>query len=208
MWENNFSKSTIFSPINSSSPVSSLIMLAKRFISEETVIHRYELVAGYVDGHIRIWNECRSVRHDLKKHKNAVTCLANLPDGGFVSGSEDCTVRVWDCNGTNIEILEGHRTSIIYLVVISGKIISGSSDAIFITDINDKSWNKMDFGCAISCLIVNSDRLIAVGTTDNKMYLINDDWTKEPFDSIDDISNDLFKGGWLLSGSNQAVRFF
>lgn len=47
--------------------------------------------------------------------------LAASPDGGFVSGSHDMTLRVWSPEGRSLAELVGH-TAIIYSVAVAGAV--------------------------------------------------------------------------------------
>jgi len=74
----------------------------------------------------------------LVGHTDYVPCLAALPDGRsdggkLVSGSKDCTVRVWDVeNKQAVAVLEGHTATVTCVAVAGGdggtRIVSGSSD--------------------------------------------------------------------------------
>jgi WD40 repeat protein len=63
-------------------------------------------------------------------HTDIITVLALLPDGRrLISGSEDCTLRVWDLeSGKTLQMLEGHKSAISALGVTPDglRVVSGS----------------------------------------------------------------------------------
>jgi WD40 repeat protein len=64
---------------------------------------------------IRVWDVPGAVlRHTLKGHGFAITCLAVTPDGRFaLSGSEDQRLILWDLAlGAAIHTLQGHQNSV------------------------------------------------------------------------------------------------
>jgi len=88
----------------------------------------------------------------LVGHTDHVPCLAALPDGRsdggmLVSGSKDCTVRVWDVgNKKAVAVLEGHTTTVTCVAVAGGgggtRIVSGSLDgSVRVWD--GDSWSLM-----------------------------------------------------------------
>jgi WD40 repeat protein len=66
----------------------------------------------------------------LEGHTGGVFALAVLSEGTLASGSEDCTVRVWDTeSGACLFTLEGHTSYAKCLAVLSdGTLVSGSFD--------------------------------------------------------------------------------
>lgn len=64
-------------------------------------------------------------------HIGAVNCIAALPDGRVVSGSEDSTLRVWDpTTGQCLQTLKGHLRAVKCVAVFSDgkRVVSGSED--------------------------------------------------------------------------------
>ena len=59
-----------------------------------------------------------------------VLCVTVLPDGRVVSGSDDCTLRVWDAaTGQCLYTLEGHNEPVLWGAVLQdGRVVSGSRD--------------------------------------------------------------------------------
>lgn len=88
-------------------------------------------------GGITVWNaQCgiaAGVSHDnFPPHTASVNCLALLPSGLFGSGSDDCTLRIWnpDTGAAVGRPLTGH-TSVVSAVAVSpdgAMIASGSND--------------------------------------------------------------------------------
>ena len=73
----------------------------------------------------------------LTEHKNYVNSLAKLPNGDWVSGSNDMTIKIWDCYSEREKMtLKGHSYGIFSLAVLgNGDIASGSLKEI-------KIWNS------------------------------------------------------------------
>ncbi|MFN7098085.1 MAG: hypothetical protein ACK4PR_11100, partial [Gammaproteobacteria bacterium] len=69
-------------------------------------------------------------------HSTYVTCLALLSDGRVISGSKDCTLKIWNAETSVCEqTLTDHNTSINCLAIMQdGRILSGSDDAIKVWD--------------------------------------------------------------------------
>lgn len=67
----------------------------------------------------------------LMGREGRVTALAVLPDGHFISGSSDKTIKLWDGQGECLTTLTGHTDSVSALAVLpDGRLISGSLDGI------------------------------------------------------------------------------
>jgi WD40 repeat protein len=81
-------------------------------------------VSGSIDKTVRETSD-----HDMQKVLNIrVNTLAMLADGCVISGADDCTVRVWNPENRNCDIvLRGHTQPVISLAY-GRRIISGSYD--------------------------------------------------------------------------------
>jgi phospholipase A-2-activating protein len=93
------------------------------------VLEGGDLISGSGDTTIKRWQGTKCVA-TYKGHTDTVRGLAALPGVGFVSGSHDCSLRVWSLDGTTLAEMHGH-TAIIYSVAAagsSGLIASGSED--------------------------------------------------------------------------------
>ena len=68
---------------------------------------KYVATATYMDKTIRVWNiETGTLIRQFNGHRDAVTSVSFSPNGGrLVSGAYDNTVRVWDMDNDNHEIM-------------------------------------------------------------------------------------------------------
>ena len=66
----------------------------------------------------------------LEGHEDFVCSLAVLEDGRLASGSDDCTIKIWDLAiGACVATLEGHDDAVRSLAVLEGgRLASGSDD--------------------------------------------------------------------------------
>jgi small GTP-binding protein len=119
----------------------------------------------------------------LKGHKEAVTCVAITPDGRrAVSGSDDCTVRVWDLESMKcIAILEEHISYVQGIALTSdGKLaVSGSRDTTV------RVWDLESMKC-VSILKGHFDRVWGVALTPNGELAVSvsDDGTVRVWDLV------------------------
>ena len=74
-----------------------------------------------------IWENDTCVK-TLNGHTHWVNSVVELPDGRIASGSDDKTVRVWDINTGQCEVLTGHTDRVGSLLQVNDVFISGSSD--------------------------------------------------------------------------------
>ena len=104
-------------------------------------------------------------------HSFFINCMLVLPDGRIVSGSSDCSVRVWDpSDGRCLLTLKGHSSWIRCLAVLpDGRIVSGSSDC------SVRVWDPLDGRCLLTlqghsdivrCLAILPDGRIISGSSD------------------------------------------
>merc|ERR1712224_131108 len=106
-----------------------------------------------------------------------VHCLTALPDGTLVSGSADCTMRLWNVNYFQwqcIETLRGHIGSVCAVAVMSGGsvLVSASLDSTL------KVWHNKICVQTISCgthhrhaccLAVASDGILIASYSDGRV---------------------------------------
>ncbi len=77
-------------------------------------------------------------------HENLVRSVCVTHDGKIVSGSWDCTVRVWDIQGKALAICRGHEYWVDSICVMQdGQIVSGSADKTV------RVWDMQDNQLAI-----------------------------------------------------------
>ena len=103
-----------------------------------------KIVSGSDDNTIKVWDIASAggrLLNTLKGHTSSVSSVAVTPDGtkivsgsgGFLSGSGDKTIKVWDiasAGGRLLNTLEGHTGSVSSVAITPDgtKIISGSYD--------------------------------------------------------------------------------
>jgi len=63
----------------------------------------------------------------FKLHSKAVTCICELEDGSFVSGSLDNKMKRWDGSGRVLQIFHGHSKPITGVIELKRDVIMGSS---------------------------------------------------------------------------------
>ncbi|KAJ3281630.1 hypothetical protein HK104_011360 [Borealophlyctis nickersoniae] len=86
------------------------------------------VLTGSADRTIKLWKAGKNT-HTYTGHTDAVRSLALYPGLGFVSCSNDCTVRVWTLAGECVQELSGHTSFVYTLAVLpSGEIASGGED--------------------------------------------------------------------------------
>jgi len=65
----------------------------------------------------------------LRGHEDPVGALAFMPDGKrLVTGSYDKTVRVWDEDGEQLAVFQGHDEAVLTVGCIDGLVVSGAAD--------------------------------------------------------------------------------
>ena len=119
----------------------------------------------------------------LRGHEGLVRSVAISDDGRtVVSGSEDCTVRVWDVESCAAvgEPLLGHKRRV-YSVVISADgrtVVSGSGDyTVRVWDVESASevCDPLVHESAVWCVALSRDeRTIISGCFDSKVWV----WTR------------------------------
>jgi len=97
-----------------------------------------KFISGSWDTTAIIWDVTKQIGIcKLEGHAYAVTVLA-LPNGNYVTGSQDKALNFWDKNGTKIKTIENAHSDIIRDIIISPK-----GDTIFTTsnDEHVKEWS-------------------------------------------------------------------
>jgi WD40 repeat protein len=66
-----------------------------------------DIVSGGDDGRVLLWRNYKTAQHrELGKHKNWVRSVDFSADGYVLSASEDQTIKVWDVNEGNFQLLK------------------------------------------------------------------------------------------------------
>ena len=82
-------------------------------------------------------------KHTWVGHKNRITSMGKLSDGRIVTGSYDCTLKIWNLETYNIDkTLQGHEFYVNCVCVLSDDmIVSGSEDTTI------KIWDPLTGLC-------------------------------------------------------------
>ena len=103
--------------------------------------------------------------HMLKGHRGGVWCIDVLPNGKIVSGSADCTIRIWDPETGNCEKILHHSYRVRCIIILSNEyIITGCSGCIL------RVWNLENDNSAligvhnsiiICCAKISNDTVVS-----------------------------------------------
>jgi WD40 repeat protein len=117
------------------------------------------------------------IKATIQGHSNWIVSVENLSDDKFASGSEDCTINIWDSNDIYkcVKTLDEHVGSV-YALLFDGKdlLISGSFDKTI------KMWNvSNDYECIytikagnqICCLLLLPGGYFASGSWDEEIKI-------------------------------------
>lgn len=146
---------------------------------------RYMGLGGMDLGLFRDPNLTDKTQFDLRTfqsegHRDSITCMAILPDGRVVSGSNDNTLRVWDTiTAQCLQVLEGHLAEINCIAVLSeDQVVSGSNDETL------RVWDASTGQClqvleghlsGINCVAVLPDGRVVSGSADTTLRVWNAD---------------------------------
>lgn len=94
------------------------------------------LVSGASDGRLRIWQfdkqdeEKFVMRQDIEAHTDWVEALCDMSKGRFSSGSRDCTVKIWNAQGSweCLQTIRQHSHWVYALLFERDALISASCD--------------------------------------------------------------------------------
>ncbi len=112
--------------------------------------------------------------HTLSGHTSSVYCMAVLPDGRIISGSNDKTLRVWDAeSGQCLNTLSGHTSYVSCVAVLpDGRIISGSNDEtlrVWDTESGQCLKTLNGYSGPVYCVAVLPDGRIISGSYDKTL---------------------------------------
>lgn len=82
---------------------------------------RFVVASGHEDGVIILWSTQTDdiVAGQLRGHTGRVNDIAfSLKDKRIVTGSSDCTVRIWDCTNQKLVKFDGHPRSVELVICI------------------------------------------------------------------------------------------
>ena len=111
-----------------------------------TVLQDNTLVSASADMTIKLWDVGRGLLGErdigscactatLSGHKSAVRCLSSLANQGFISGADDCTIRVWGNEGKLVKTIQGvHKGAVSALATSDSRNSDGSFCSV--------SWDK------------------------------------------------------------------
>jgi WD40 repeat protein len=110
----------------------------------------------------------------LEWHGGSVWCVAMLLSGEVVSGSADCTLKVWDVKtGKCLETLKGHTGRVWCVAVLpSGEVVSGSYDrTLKVWDANTGKCLKTmeEHGGWVLCVSVFPSGEVVSGSINNTL---------------------------------------
>jgi len=91
------------------------------------------LLSGHSDGKIKVMTlNPIKVNFTLMEHKSDVTCITNINDQSFASGSSDKTIIIWDFNFKPIINLNKQSSKVNAIVYLSNNYLISSSKDNFI----------------------------------------------------------------------------
>jgi WD40 repeat protein/serine/threonine protein kinase len=123
----------------------------------------------------------REFVHTLTGHQGSVNTVAVTSEGRVVSGSGDCTLKVWDLNNGEVVTLRGHSKAVWPVALTrDGRAISGSDDHHIVV------WNLAtglaicssdDQGCWVNAVAVSPNGRCVISGDDNGTIKV---WDLEP----------------------------
>ena len=111
----------------------------------------------------------------LTEHKSDVTCITNINDQSFASGSTDKTVIVWDFNFKPIITLNKHSSKINAIVSLNNNYLISSSKDNFIYIYKTKDIQQLNEFQAHSeavydiAILDDKSQLFATCSADNQI---------------------------------------
>jgi F-box/WD-40 domain protein MET30 len=104
------------------------------------------LCCGSMDGTIRVWNTCEKVTFSLRGHTDFVNAVkVDSASRTVFSGSDDCTVRLWDLDTRKcLRVFKGHVGQVQQVLPLSPEFEFDEDD--FTVNDNDTDTDHDDDG--------------------------------------------------------------
>ncbi len=170
---------------------------------------------------INIWDtQTMSCIKVLKGHEEQVSCVQFSGDGRqLVSGSHDCTARVWDLLSGHVKVLQhGSKVRSVKFSVDGGQVVSGSGDYVrvwnLMTWVSKWEWELCVLESRITSIDISGDgRHVVSGGCDKKVRLwkVGTTEVKELYGHTAEVKSVHFSSdGWqVVSGSeDNTVRIW
>mmetsp|Transcript_16999 Transcript_16999/g.18926 ORF Transcript_16999/g.18926 Transcript_16999/m.18926 type:complete len:753 (+) Transcript_16999:55-2313(+) len=133
-----------------------------------------DIVSGSADRSIVIWHQ-GNIKKRITEHTDAVRGLANVPGVGFLSCSNDCTVRLWTYDGLCMRNLSGHAGFIYCVSVLStGEFLSCAEDGTCKVWKDTACVQTLQHPCGIWGVVGLENGDICTGSQDGAVRL----WTR------------------------------
>ena len=141
-----------------------------------TVLPDNTLVSASADMTVKLWDvgnghlgendlgSCACIA-TLSGHKNSIRSLSSLASGGFLSGGDDCTVRIWGKDGNLVKIIQDVHTG-----AVSGLVSSEESFCSVSWDRSLRIFDAKNYRMRKSFPNLHEDRLLSVSLlADNRI---------------------------------------
>ena len=204
-----FSQSFILKPFNGS--FKSIIYIHTAAVNSVIKLSNGDLVSASDDNKIKYFNLDGTVKRTLISGSGWVTCLVEIPNGYFASGSQLLKVHIWKSDdGALVRTLTGHSQwimSLIYIPSVS-RLASGSSDCtikiwdpytgvLYTTLTSHTSW------VSTFVLLPNGDLVSGSGDCSIKIWDVNNFSQKSSFL----ITNSPIRSMLVLQNGNVATGY-
>jgi WD40 repeat protein len=131
------------------------VYVCKLLHNEKLAFTCFEYESEYFPILILDYNNDYTCVKTIVKHSQNVTCIINLPDNRFASGSDDKSIKIWSTGVyERLQSLNEHTRAVCSLLYIERErlLISGSKGII-------KIWNIVEYDC-IKTIKVQEDNYI------------------------------------------------
>ena len=105
----------------------------QKIVKREKSTERLCFATGLSSGNVAYWDVNQNLCYFTNKaHDKAIKCIMNFNENFLITGSLDCTVKLWDSKKLSskpLKIYKGHVMAILCLLKIDEKrFVSGSND--------------------------------------------------------------------------------